>query len=143
MAANDDLVAMVASIFKVCAFVLRLVPVGMGLCTWVSPPPCECTTLHTPPAALAPQVPMCFITLMGEETVRFISTVGMAKQKMRRNLSFCAWTLLPEFPEALVVQDTTQDARFSHHPLVTGPPHLRFYAGCPLTAANNVRVGTL
>ena len=52
-------------------------------------------------------------------------------------------TLLPLFPEALVVPDATQDARFKHLPFVVGPQHVRFYAGVPLLCKNGMRLGAL
>lgn len=52
-------------------------------------------------------------------------------------------TLLPAYPEALVVEDAELDARFKDNPLVTGFPFIRFYAGCPLIASNGLRLGSL
>jgi signal transduction histidine kinase/ActR/RegA family two-component response regulator len=43
----------------------------------------------------------------------------------------------------LWVEDLTLDARFNSHPAVTGVPHLRFYAGAPITLENGERIGAL
>jgi len=42
-----------------------------------------------------------------------------------------------------MVEDATRDARFAANPLVTGPLHVRFYAGVPLVDANGQPLGTL
>lgn len=45
--------------------------------------------------------------------------------------------------ELLEVPDTTKDYRFADSPEVTGPPHIRFYAGIPLISPARKRLGTL
>jgi serine phosphatase RsbU (regulator of sigma subunit) len=58
-----------------------------------------------------------------------------------REESFCNTAI--RSPEMLVVDDATRDERFARHRVVTGPRHVRFYAGRPLTVAEGSRVGTL
>jgi sigma-B regulation protein RsbU (phosphoserine phosphatase) len=55
--------------------------------------------------------------------------------------SFCEVTI--RRPETLVVEDATKDERFASRDTVTGPRHIRFYAGTPLTFGGENRVGTL
>ena len=43
----------------------------------------------------------------------------------------------------LVVNDAETDARFATSPLVTGHPHIRFYAGVPVFSPSGEKVGTL
>lgn len=57
-----------------------------------------------------------------------------------RTQSFCDVTI--RSPDLLVVPDATQDARFAERTTVTGPRHIRFYAGRPLRAGGQT-VGTL
>jgi sigma-B regulation protein RsbU (phosphoserine phosphatase) len=57
-----------------------------------------------------------------------------------RSQSFCDVTI--RSPELLVVPDATRDDRFSWRTTVTGPRHIRFYAGRPLMSGGQA-VGTL
>ena len=43
----------------------------------------------------------------------------------------------------LIVSDTATDARFVNHPLVTGDPKIRFYAGAPLLTREGHMLGAL
>lgn len=56
--------------------------------------------------------------------------------------SFCAHAIAALESDHLVVVDLASDARFAHHPMVIGPPGLRFYAGAPLVVRGQ-RLGTL
>ena len=47
--------------------------------------------------------------------------------------------ILPDSPDVFVVLDARQDIRFSSHPLVTGPPYIRFYAGAAILV-NDIKV---
>ncbi len=41
-----------------------------------------------------------------------------------------------------MVEDARLDARFAHSPLVTGKPHIRFYAGAPILTRDGFALGS-
>jgi len=69
------------------------------------------------------------------------SALGMSLKPIPRDVSFCTHAILN--PDIMIVEDTHLDTRFAGNPFVLGDPHLRFYAGAPLTVANGMRLGTL
>ncbi len=85
--------------------------------------------------------PISLVTLVDAEHQWFKSCVGTCEQKSNRDVSFCAHAILNKDP--LVVPDALLDDRFADNPVVTGPPHVRFYAGCPLYLPNGYCMGTL
>jgi GAF domain-containing protein len=60
---------------------------------------------------------------------------------MPRAASCCARTILQ--PDVYVVPDLGDDERFASHPMLTGDPPLRFYAGVPLVTADGFALGAL
>jgi two-component system, sensor histidine kinase len=87
------------------------------------------------------QVPMALISLIDENRQWFKSRVGVEVNEMPRDISFCQYAIMGE--SFLEVADLQQDKRFSANPLVTGEPHIRFYAGTPLLTPDGYAVGTL
>ncbi|WP_031551470.1 GAF domain-containing sensor histidine kinase [Parvularcula oceani] len=70
------------------------------------------------------------VTLIDDARACFASEVGLHTEEAPRDIAFCAYTIVQD--DLLVLPDTTADARFRDNPLVTGAPHIRFYAGAPL-----------
>jgi len=66
---------------------------------------------------------------------------GMTLEEFPREGSACAITISEA--GAFVIPDTHADERFSHHPFVTGQPHVRFYAGFPVEGPSGERIGAL
>ena len=86
-------------------------------------------------------VPIALVSLVGETEQRFKGKCGLDVDGTAREVSFCTYTILSE--QVLVVEDTTQDERFATSPLVTGEPHVRFYAGAPLVLRPGIHLGSL
>ncbi|MGX9461240.1 diguanylate cyclase [Shewanella sp. A14] len=86
-------------------------------------------------------VSICVVSLVDSKRQWFKSVQGLDICETRRDISFCAHTINQK--HILVVPDALKDARFADNPLVLAAPHIRFYAGFPLTMPNGVRVGTL
>ena len=86
-------------------------------------------------------VPVALFNLVDTNRVWFKSARGPALAATPRDVSFCAHAILER--QLLVIPDATQDERFAGNPLVTGPPHIRFYAGAVLHGPRGKAIGTL
>lgn len=84
---------------------------------------------------------MAFVTFIEEERQWFKSKVGMDDSETSRDQAFCAYAIHQS--DIMIVSDPMIDERFAHNPLVTSDPHIRFYAGAPLTTKDGFGLGTL
>lgn len=86
-------------------------------------------------------VPIALVSLVDADRQWFKSSVGLAALQTPRDISFCGHAIASD--TTLLVPNAKLDPRFHDNPLVTGDPHIRFYAGCPLSTPNGSRIGTL
>lgn len=86
-------------------------------------------------------VPICAVSLVDRERQWFKSIQGLDATQTPRSISFCTHTIKTHEP--LIVNDALEDDRFSSSPLVLEAPHIRSYAGVPLTTPDGYNVGAL
>lgn len=93
---------------------------------------------------LATQVtdcPIALITVLGSQRQWFKSHIGVDFTETPRDWAFCNRSILQEQP--FTVDDAAGDPRFADNPLVTGPAHIRYYAGIALRDAGGHPLGSL
>ncbi|MEH0157467.1 GAF domain-containing sensor histidine kinase [Limibacter armeniacum] len=86
--------------------------------------------------------PISLITLIDQNRQWFKSHHGLAVTETPRDFAFCAHAI-HDPDNILIVNDAREDKRFHDNPLVTGEPHVIFYAGVPLVNEEGATLGTL
>ena len=92
-------------------------------------------------AAYVCQVPIATISLVDESRQWFKSKLGLNQKETPRDIAFCAHAILQTGP--MIVRDALKDMRFADSSLVTRAPHIRFYAGFPLSNPEGFALGML
>ena len=86
-------------------------------------------------------VPVALVSLVDERRQWFKSRHGLEASETPREVAFCDHVV--RSGEPMVVEDAMAYPRFRDNPLVTGQPHVRFYAGVPLQVPQGVVLCTL
>jgi PAS domain S-box-containing protein len=93
-------------------------------------------------AAATAAAPIALISLVGKNRLHFKAHHGLpGVTGDKRGGSFCTYAI--QGREILEVPDARLDQRFADNPMVTGKPHIRFYAGVPLIDAAGAALGTI
>ncbi len=85
--------------------------------------------------------PIALVSLIERDTQTFKGRIGLDVCETARDVSFCAHAIAQT--DILVIPDALLDPRFATNPLVTGSPHIRFYAGVPLRSPDGFAIGSL
>ncbi len=85
--------------------------------------------------------PVALVSLVAADRQWFKARVGFPACETDLDRSVCKFALTAT--DLLSIPDLTADPRTAANPLVTGDPHIRFYAGAPLRLGNGLVVGSL
>lgn len=81
------------------------------------------------------------VSLMDAHRQWYKAVDGFSSTEVPLQSAFCKHLLAD--PTPIVVPDATLDVRFRDNPYVVGDPHVRFYAGAPLTTGDGFRIGSV
>jgi two-component sensor histidine kinase len=108
--------------------------------------------LDTPPEAAFDEIagfaaricaaPVALVSLVDRERQWFKARLGVDDlTETPRSQAICSHAIAAD--SYLEIPDTTADPRTATNPIVTGPPHFRFYAGALLRTREGAALGTL
>lgn len=87
------------------------------------------------------EAPVALISLVGSDRQWFKARIGFAPSETPIEQSVCRHAL--KQAGLFIIPDLKLDPRTSGNPLVTGEPHIRFYAGAQLVTSDGLAFGTL
>jgi len=85
--------------------------------------------------------PIALVSLVAANRQWFKAVSGLDVCETPIDQSVCAHAL--QRAQTINIPDLTKDERTRNNTLVTGAPHIRFYAGAPLVTASGLAIGTV
>lgn len=93
-------------------------------------------------AARICRAPAAALAFIGRDRVYLKSRHGIEQRELPREETFCSHAI-ENGASLFYVPDARLDPRFAALPIVTGAPHVRFYAGIPLQSPSGHRIGAV
>ena len=91
-------------------------------------------------AANSLKMPIVLISFVGRDRVAFKSNFGFPVESLSRREALCGAQIASD--ELLVIEDASADPDFRDYAVVTGEPHIRFYAAAPLVTPDGFQIGS-
>jgi diguanylate cyclase (GGDEF)-like protein len=86
--------------------------------------------------------PQAVMTFIDEDRQWFKASEGIEGEETERGIAFCD-VAIRRPDEVTIVTDASRHPVFKDYPQVTGPDHLRFYAGAPMVTPGGQALGTV
>jgi PAS domain S-box-containing protein len=87
------------------------------------------------------EVPIAMVNIIDEDTQWTKSCVGLDVSSVERDQSICTHTIVEQ--TVVDIPDLRDDPRFEDNRFVTGEPHLRSYAGAPISTPDGHVLGAV
>lgn len=89
-------------------------------------------------------VPICAFSVVDADRQFLKAREGIAFREAPRSIAFCSWAIAQDdLSVPVIVENAAEHPDYKDNPLVTGEPGIRFYAGIPVLAPNQLPVGTV
>jgi PAS domain S-box-containing protein len=88
-------------------------------------------------------MPYGVVSVVDGDVTVFRSQVGLGESAIQRNLSVSQMLVEQGAGATLVIEDAARHPEVQTHPLVAGPPYLRFFAGATISTEDGRAVGAV